>query len=120
MDHIEMVLPKFGAGCITELMPMLLGEQPASLPAKFGDGGRVLLVLDGLGWEQLQSYSNLMPVLSEFVGDGITTVAPSTTACALTSITTALSPAEHGIVGCLLYTSPSPRDATLSRMPSSA
>ena len=25
-----------------------------------------------------------------------------------------------GIWGCLLYTSPSPRDATLSRMPSSA
>ena len=24
------------------------------------------------------------------------------------------------VVGCLLYTSPSPRDATLSRMPSSA
>ena len=26
----------------------------------------------------------------------------------------------HGIPGCLLYTSQSPRDATLSRMPSSA
>ena len=26
----------------------------------------------------------------------------------------------HGILSCLLYTSPSPRDATLSRMPSSA
>ena len=25
-----------------------------------------------------------------------------------------------GLIGCLLYTSPSPRDATLSRMPSSA
>ena len=25
-----------------------------------------------------------------------------------------------GVLGCLLYTSPSPRDATLSRMPSSA
>ena len=25
-----------------------------------------------------------------------------------------------GLTGCLLYTSPSPRDATLSRMPSSA
>ena len=25
-----------------------------------------------------------------------------------------------GVTGCLLYTSPSPRDATLSRMPSSA
>ena len=27
---------------------------------------------------------------------------------------------EIGLIGCLLYTSPSPRDATLSRMPSSA
>ena len=27
---------------------------------------------------------------------------------------------EYGITPCLLYTSPSPRDATLSRMPSSA
>ena len=26
----------------------------------------------------------------------------------------------NDIIGCLLYTSPSPRDATLSRMPSSA
>ena len=31
------------------------------------------------------------------------------------------APFENGnIIGCLLYTSPSPRDATLSRMPSSA
>ena len=28
--------------------------------------------------------------------------------------------AELGVVGCLLYTSPSPRDRTRSRMPSSA
>ena len=28
--------------------------------------------------------------------------------------------AEDGIKGCLLYTSPSPRDLKLSRMPSSA
>ena len=27
---------------------------------------------------------------------------------------------ENGVKACLLYTSPSPRDATLSRMPSSA
>ena len=27
---------------------------------------------------------------------------------------------EHDSINCLLYTSPSPRDATLSRMPSSA
>ena len=29
-------------------------------------------------------------------------------------------PEGHEVLGCLLYTSPSPRDATLSRMPSSA
>ena len=36
----------------------------------------------------------------------------------------AITRLENGLVlfveGCLLYTSPSPRDATLSRMPSSA
>ena len=31
-----------------------------------------------------------------------------------------LSPIDHNLFLCLLYTSPSPRDATLSRMPSSA
>ena len=30
------------------------------------------------------------------------------------------SPWQHNLDACLLYTSPSPRDATLSRMPSSA
>ena len=30
------------------------------------------------------------------------------------------NPFSNGVSGCLLYTSPSPRDATLSRMPSSA
>lgn len=99
MDHKQMVRPQFGAGCITELMPALLGHGQQSLPAEFGDSGRVLFVLDGLGWEQFRERPGLMPVLDEFVGDRITTVAPSTTACALTSITTALSPAEHGIVG---------------------
>ena len=34
--------------------------------------------------------------------------------------TLALLRLAHGELGCLLYTSPSPRDATLSRMPSSA
>ena len=32
----------------------------------------------------------------------------------------ALGLVPHGIDGCLLYTSPSPRDGLLSRMPSSA
>jgi len=59
----------------------------------------VLLLLDGLGWNQFQSHASLMPTLSQFDGSHITTVAPSTTATALTSLVTGLSPGEHGILG---------------------
>ena len=59
----------------------------------------MLLVLDGLGWEQLQERRHLAPTLASMVGGPITTVAPSTTATALTSITTGLTPGEHGLVG---------------------
>ena len=56
-------------------------------------------MVDGLGWEQLQERRSLAPVLASMTGGPITTVAPSTTGTALTSITTGLTPGEHGIVG---------------------
>ena len=98
-DRRELVIPAFGRGCVTELMPALLDLDRGALPAEFGHGPRVLLVLDGLGWHQFQDHRALMPTLGGFEGGPITTVAPSTTAAALTSITTALPPGEHGIVG---------------------
>jgi predicted AlkP superfamily pyrophosphatase or phosphodiesterase len=59
----------------------------------------VLLVLDGLGWDQLEDHRELLPTVSSMVGGPIHTVAPTTTATALSSITTGLTPAEHGLVG---------------------
>jgi len=59
----------------------------------------VLFVIDGLGWEQLQAHRHLAPTMSSMVGGPITTVAPTTTATALTSITTGLTPGEHGLIG---------------------
>jgi predicted AlkP superfamily pyrophosphatase or phosphodiesterase len=59
----------------------------------------VLLVLDGLGARQLASRAALAPVLSSGDGRPITSVVPSTTACALTSLVTGQVPAAHGIVG---------------------
>jgi predicted AlkP superfamily pyrophosphatase or phosphodiesterase len=59
----------------------------------------VLMLVDGLGWNQFQKYSEHMPTLSGFAGSHITTVAPSTTATALTSLTTGLAPGEHGLLG---------------------
>ena len=59
----------------------------------------VLLVLDGLGWRQLQSRISGLPTFKQIYGEAKTTVAPSTTAAALTSITTGVPPGEHGLIG---------------------
>jgi hypothetical protein len=86
-------------------VPALLGptgttDLPAWFPADT-TGARqvVLLVLDGLGWRQLETRHHLAPTLASMAGGSIDTVAPSTTATALTSITTGLTPGEHGVVG---------------------
>ena len=59
----------------------------------------VLLVLDGLGWNALQEHAHRLPTISGMAGGPITTVVPSTTATALTSICTGLTPAQHGVLG---------------------
>ncbi len=94
------VPPAHGRGCLTDLVPAMLGPVGAQLPVEI-DHRRpiVLLVLDGLGWEQLRERPSLTPVLHQMRGQHITSVAPSTTATALTSITTGLTAGEHGVVG---------------------
>ena len=98
-------LPAYKAGCITGIIPALLGPSGTKeIPNWMPDcvrGARqvVLLVIDGLGWHQLQYNLLHCPTLSSMQGSSITTVAPTTTVSALTSITTGLAPAEHGLVG---------------------
>ncbi len=95
-------LPAFGSGCITDVMPYLLrgSRGTGRLPIEIGTTSkRVLLVLDGLGWDQLQNRQAVAPTMHAMAGGPITTVAPSTTATALTSLTTSLTPGEHGVVG---------------------
>jgi len=100
------VLPAFGGACLTGVVPGLLhhlygGEPlPAWMPAPVAEAVQiVLLVLDGLGWQQLQDRAAVAPILRSGIGCSITSVAPSTTACALTSLATGRPPAEHGVVG---------------------
>jgi predicted AlkP superfamily pyrophosphatase or phosphodiesterase len=59
----------------------------------------VVLVLDGVGWHQLQRRAALAPTLAGMEGGPIHTVLPTTTATALTSITTGSPPGLHGVVG---------------------
>jgi predicted AlkP superfamily pyrophosphatase or phosphodiesterase len=99
------VLPDYGGACITNVVPALLDtiEAPSWLPAPARAEQVVLLVLDGLGWEQLQARRELAPTLCAMTGGPITTIAPSTTSAALTSITTGMPPGEHGIVGYRMW-----------------
>jgi predicted AlkP superfamily pyrophosphatase or phosphodiesterase len=98
------VLPDYRGACVSNLVPALLAPRAEGVPAWMPpDVARarqvVILVLDGLGWEQLEARWTLTPALRSLGGGPIDTVAPSTTATALTSITTGLTPGEHGVIG---------------------
>ncbi|MEX2293114.1 MAG: alkaline phosphatase family protein [Acidimicrobiales bacterium] len=97
------VLPSYDGACISNVVPALLNPgdlAPEWLPAVAAGAERVvLLVVDGLGWNQLASRRGHAPTLHGLDGGPITTVAPSTTATALTSISTGLAPGEHGVIG---------------------
>jgi predicted AlkP superfamily pyrophosphatase or phosphodiesterase len=101
-------LPDYGGACIDQVVAAAVrsgayggaSPPPAWLPEPaVGARQVVLLVLDGLGWAQLKERPGLAPTLNAMAGGPITTVAPSTTAAALTSITIGAAPATHGIVG---------------------
>lgn len=97
------VVPAYGAGNLTGVVAALSarpGRRPPWVPAPAQQAEQVvLLVLDGLGWLQLVERSDLAPTLAAMVGGAITSVVPSTTACALTSLVVGAPPATHGIVG---------------------
>jgi predicted AlkP superfamily pyrophosphatase or phosphodiesterase len=102
-DGAPPLVPDYGGACLDGVVPAILGRAtgaPSWLPAPVvGAAQVVLLTLDGLGWRQLQERRALAPTLSALAGGPITTVAPSTTATALTSLTTGAPPAAHGVVG---------------------
>lgn len=93
--------PDYGGASVAGLVPALLGARPADWlpPCLEGADAVVLLVLDGLGWGAVEGYQARLPVLGGLEGGPITTVVPSTTAAALSTIATGCAPARHGLVG---------------------
>jgi hypothetical protein len=63
----------------------------------------VLLVLDGLGWSQLQARPHVAPTMTAMSGGAIDSVAPTTTSAALTSIAQGATPAEHGVIAYRMH-----------------
>ena len=99
---MPMVVPDYADRSITNVVRAIRGE--GSALADLGDAVSgastvVLVVLDGLGDRQLVDHAAQSPTLMAARLEPITSVAPSTTAAALTSLTTGVPPGAHGIVG---------------------
>src|SRR5262245_6952110 len=104
MEAPPLAVPDYGGACLAGVVPALLHraerEPPPWVPAVAATAPQVvLLALDGLGWDQLQQHAGLAPTLASMTGGPITSVAPTTTATALASLTTGRPPCEHGVVG---------------------
>jgi hypothetical protein len=69
----------------------------------------IFILVDGLGWDSLQSLreNDRTPAWEALLQSGqllpLTSVAPSTTSAALTTLWTARQPAEHGIIGYEMF-----------------
>lgn len=103
---VQPIVPDYGGANVRGIVPALLGPTdwstglPAWMPEMVAESQQVvLLVLDGVGWDQLQERLDIAPTLAAMQGGPITTVAPTTTATALSSIATGLTPGEHGLIG---------------------
>ena len=108
-ERREPVLPAYGGGCVADIVPAILEQgrdvPPGPLPTEVLEARAVVvLILDGLGAEQLEARPRVAPTLQEMQISAVTTVAPSTTASALTSIATGVGVGEHGIVGYRIRT----------------
>ena len=114
------VFPHYGGASLLNLpgtVCQLLGVPPLGagplFPEYLGDLGediqRVLvLVIDGLGWQRFRGLLERGDTIwSRLEGEGrlspLTSVVPSTTSAALTTLWTGASPAEHGILGYELW-----------------
>lgn len=84
-------------GVVPQMLAALEGDSDWFAPAT----SVIVFVLDGLGMQNLAARSGHARFLSSSASrkDAARTVFPSTTASALTSLLTGVSPGEHGIVG---------------------
>ncbi len=100
---IRPAVPNYGVSTLADLLPSLgahLGVPGATDVLGLPDADRYVLVLiDGLGWHQLNDHAAHAPNLTRLAERWITSGVPSTTATSITSIGTGLPPGGHGIAG---------------------
>jgi hypothetical protein len=110
LSQLPFALPEHGGGSLADVLPAVLtamgekGERPG--PALPPSDRVVVALVDGLGMSALRAHPAEAPFLTSLLtapgSRRITTVFPSTTPIALTSLGTGLTPGEHGITGLIL------------------
>lgn len=100
-EHPDPIKPDYDGAWIGAVLPAVQGAVSATwLPEAAAYASRVVvLVVDGLGWEIRRDNAQHLPTIAAMDGSAITCGVPSTTATGLPSITTGLTPAEHGLLG---------------------
>ena len=102
----DLRLPGYGTHSLADLGPAVLaGLGVPGERAGFGlhDLRRVVVLLvDGMGAEQLREHAELAPFLSSLAPTPLTACFPTTTVTSISSWGTGLTPGEHGLPG---YTS---------------
>lgn len=105
----EPFLPDYAGACVSNLVPEIVKKMvgyPGAdwLPEPVQEARQVvILVIDGLGWEQLQEREKLAPTLMSGQGGAISSVCPTTTSTVLTSIVTGRAPGIHGMLGYRMW-----------------
>ncbi len=112
----EFTAPDYTGGSIANVpatVAALLGAPLHGLPAlpdllwrPLGDVKRVvLLTLDAFGWNLFQALPHLVTAVAQkaHITGQLTSIFPSTTAAALSSLWTGAAPAQHGLAGLHLF-----------------
>jgi Type I phosphodiesterase / nucleotide pyrophosphatase len=104
-------LPEYGSGSLADLLPTVAaGMGVPGMTATIAEltaADRVcVLLIDGLGWEQLRAHADEAPFLTSLLGTSrggtgrpLTAGYPATTAVSLASVGTGLPPGLHGLPG---------------------
>lgn len=117
-QHEHFIYPYYGKLSIAEIVPTILAsfgvDQPratlpqAFLPPKLSEDQKVILLMtDGVGYDHFLEYQEQVPLL-KLLGERaqiypITSVFPSTTPAALTTLHTGFTPQEHGLPEWTVY-----------------
>lgn len=105
--------PDYGGGSIVNLMASIasgrgardVAHAPVALPEPIdftAPRNVVLLVIDGLGYDFLQR-NFPTSTIARHLQTRLTSVFPTTTAAAITTLLTGMTPAEHGLTGWYIW-----------------